>query len=67
MGNYFALLTQQNSDVLGCSVQTGTATVLAVDTYNIPGRRFNELDESGVPVCACINHCLPTGTICVHH
>ena len=59
MGNHFALFTQESSDVLGCSVQTGTSTVLAVDTFNTPTPRFNELDESGIQVCACINHACP--------
>ena len=40
---------QDNSDVLGCSVETSTANVRAIDTYNDPDRnsRSNLLDSSG--------------------
>ena len=38
---------QQDADVLGCSVQSGTPIVRAVDTYNIVEFRRNDLDSSG--------------------
>ena len=50
---------------MGCSVETATGTVLAVDTYNVPGSRNNLLDESGIMVRVVSSFPSHTLTLCV--
>ena len=49
MINIFALArTQFSADVLGCNVFSGDNSVVAVDTWNRDGERFNVQDDTQV-------------------